>query len=61
MEKLTSLPGVRPETVVRLNRFVPRPYQLKLCNALENKGYKKLLIIWPRRSQAKMFVPSTCF
>lgn len=38
------------ETAIKLDRFVPREYQKSLCDAFENKGYKKLLIIWPRRS-----------
>lgn len=38
------------ETQIRLDKFKPRLFQLPLCDALENKGYKKLLAIWPRRS-----------
>jgi len=38
------------ETEIRLDRFKPRHFQLPLCDALENKGYKKLLAIWPRRA-----------
>lgn len=35
---------------ITLDKFVPRPYQLKLCDALENKKYKRLLAILPRRA-----------
>ena len=38
------------ETEIRLDKFKPRPFQLALCDALENKGFKKLLAIWPRRA-----------
>lgn len=38
------------ETVIKLNKFKPRPYQLGVCDALENKGYKRLLLIWSRRA-----------
>ena len=38
------------ETIVKLNKFLPRPYQLNLCMALEEKGYKKLLAVWCRRA-----------
>lgn len=48
--QLSTPTGYRPEIQIKLNRFKPRDYQLRLCDALENKGYKKLLIVWPRRS-----------
>lgn len=35
---------------IRLDKFKPRPYQLDLIDALENKGYKKLLYVFPRRA-----------
>lgn len=38
------------ETQIKLNKFSPRPYQIPLFNAIENKGTKRALIIWPRRS-----------
>ena len=38
------------ETIIRLNRFVPRPYQLPIFDAIENKGYKRVLVILPRRA-----------
>ena len=39
---------------IRLDAFKPRPFQLPFCDALENKGYKKLLCIWPRRAGKDM-------
>jgi phage terminase large subunit len=50
MDKIISLPGTKPETIIKLNRFKPREYQKRVCDALENKGYKRLLLVWPRRS-----------
>ena len=38
------------ETIIRLNKFVPRPYQLPILDAVENKGYRRLLAILPRRA-----------
>ena len=40
------------ETQIKLDAFRPREYQLPVCDALENKNYKKLYIIWPRRCLA---------
>ena len=37
-------------TVVKLDKFKPRSYQLAVCDALENKGYKKICLVWGRRS-----------
>src|SRR6266403_4164104 len=38
------------ETQIKLNKFQARPYQLPLFDAVENKGYKRILLIWPRRA-----------
>lgn len=38
------------ETVVKLNRFQCRNYQAPIFDAIENKGYKKVLAILPRRA-----------
>lgn len=40
----------KPETKIKLDKFKPRDYQKPICNAFENKGYKKILAIWPRRA-----------
>lgn len=34
----------------KLMRFQPRPYQGRIVDALENKKYKRILAIWPRRA-----------
>lgn len=38
------------ETVIKLNKFQPRPYQLPIIDAIENKGYKRVVAILPRRA-----------
>lgn len=38
------------ETKIKLNRFKPREYQLPILDALEHKGYKKVIAIMPRRA-----------
>lgn len=40
------------ETVIRLNKFNPRPYQLPICKAIATEGgsYRKLLCVLPRRA-----------
>jgi len=38
------------ETQIRLNKFLPRQYQLPILDAIENKGYKRVLAILPRRA-----------
>lgn len=38
------------ETKIYLNKWQPRDYQIPICDALENKGYKRIIAIWPRRA-----------
>lgn len=38
------------QQVRQLGHFKPRPYQLPIFDALENKGYRRVLAILPRRS-----------
>lgn len=38
------------ETKIKLNSFKARDYQLPICDALENKGYRKILVVMPRRA-----------
>lgn len=38
------------EKEIRLDRFRPREYQLPIVDALENKNYKRILCILPRRA-----------
>jgi phage terminase large subunit len=35
---------------IRLDKFKPRDFQYAFCDALENKGYRKLIAIHPRRA-----------
>lgn len=37
-------------TKIHLNKFVPRSYQIPILDALENKGYRRVLAIMPRRA-----------
>jgi phage terminase large subunit len=41
---------MKVETQIKLNRFQPRHYQLPIFDAIENKGYKRVLCIWARRA-----------
>jgi len=38
------------ETRIKLDKFTPRDFQLPLFDAIENKGYKRVLCLWPRRA-----------
>lgn len=38
------------ETQIKLDKFVPRHYQLPMCKAFEEQGYKKMIIVMPRRA-----------
>lgn len=40
--------------VIKLDRFIARKYQLPLMDAIENKGYKRVLGILPRRAGKDM-------
>lgn len=42
------------ETQVHLNKFVPRDYQLPIMDAIENKDYKKLVVVMGRRAGKDM-------
>ena len=41
---------MKVETQIKLNRFQPRSYQLPILDAIENKGYRKVVAILPRRA-----------
>ena len=41
---------MKPETVLKLNRFQLRPYQTPILDAIENKKYKRVVAILPRRA-----------
>lgn len=38
------------EIRLKLNKFIPRSYQLPLIKALEEDKYKRIMAIWPRRA-----------
>jgi len=38
------------ETRVKLDKFTPRDYQVPICDAILNKGYKRVFCIMPRRA-----------
>lgn len=38
------------ETKIKLDRFQPRSYQLPVIRALEENKYRKIMLVWPRRS-----------
>ena len=42
---------LRNEEKIRLDKvFTPRPYQKAIFDAIENKGYKRAVLCWARRS-----------
>jgi hypothetical protein len=41
---------MKPETIIHLNKFVPRSYQKPILDAILNKGYKRVVAIMPRRA-----------
>jgi phage terminase large subunit len=45
---------------IYLNKFQPRPYQLPIACALENDGFKKLLIVMPRRAGKDVLMFNLC-
>lgn len=38
------------EAKIHLNKFIPRDYQKPFFDAMENKGYKRALLVWHRRA-----------
>jgi phage terminase large subunit len=51
---------VKAELRLKLNKFVPRFYQLPILDAIENKGYKRVLAILPRRAGKDMTAFHLC-
>jgi phage terminase large subunit len=47
---IEKIKGLKAEESVHLNKFVPRNYQLPILDAIENKGYKRVIAIMPRRA-----------
>lgn len=48
------------ETQIHLNRFQPREYQIPFLDAMVNKGYKRALLIWPRRAGKDLVAFNYC-
>jgi phage terminase large subunit len=48
------------ETQIHLNKFKPRTYQLPLFDAVENKQYKRVMLIWPRRAGKDLAAFNLC-
>jgi phage terminase large subunit len=48
------------EAQIHLNKFQPRPYQLPILDAIENKGYKRVIAIMPRRAGKDVMAFNLC-
>jgi Hypothetical protein len=57
--KENHLDEERSETI-QLNNFIPRPYQLPIVDAIENKGYKRVVAIMPRRAGKDIVAYNLC-
>lgn len=52
--------NLSPESRIHLNKFKPRKYQLPILDAIENKGYKRVLAIMPRRAGKDLTAFNLC-
>jgi phage terminase large subunit len=48
------------EAQIHLNKFKPRPYQLPVLDAIENKGYRRVIAIMPRRAGKDVMAFNLC-
>jgi hypothetical protein len=48
------------ETQIHLNKFSPRHYQKQLFDAVLNKKYKRIMLIWPRRAGKDLAAFNLC-
>src|ERR1700679_2321267 len=48
------------EAQIHLNKFVPREYQKPILDAIENKGYKRVIAIMPRRAGKDIVAFNLC-
>jgi phage terminase large subunit len=48
------------EAQIHLNKFKPRSYQIPLIDAIENRGYKRVLAIMPRRAGKDLTAFNLC-
>lgn len=51
---------IGPEAQIHLNKFKARSYQLPILDAIENKGYKRVLAIMPRRAGKDLTAFNLC-
>lgn len=51
---MKDLPNIGVETQIKLSRFKLREYQLPILDAVENKGYRRVVAILPRRAGKDM-------
>src|ERR1700691_798230 len=49
---MEKIPNISIESVIKLNKFKPRPYQLPICKAIASEGgpFRKLICVLPRRA-----------
>lgn len=45
-----KIESISVESQIHLNKFKPRPWQKDAIIALEEKNFKRMMLIWPRRS-----------
>lgn len=48
------------EAQIHLNKFQPRSYQLPILDAIENKKYKRVFAIMPRRAGKDVMAFNLC-
>ncbi len=48
------------ETQIHLDKFQLRPYQAPLWDAIENKGYRNVLAVLPRRARQRYYLLESC-
>lgn len=51
---------LKPETIIRLNKFKPRWYQLPVMKAIEIEGKKRAVAIFPRRAGKDIMAFNLC-
>ena len=51
---------MKAETKLKLDKWKPRPYQIPILDAIENRGIKRVVAIWPRRSGKDVCLFNLC-
>lgn len=52
--------GVSVDAQIHLNKFEPRSYQVPIIDAIENRKYRKVLAILPRRAGKDLTAFNLC-